>query len=239
MKRYMGVINIVVYFVMQLGLGIFLMAFYMAAKSDFSDDAINNFVGHINFIGILSIVTLVVILLINFKVIAKKIAFGVENLGETFSYGFGGYGILLIVIIILSMIGQAFGVGGVDPENEVAVQNIIDNSPFLMSLLFIGILVPILEEIVFRTSFLAIFNRDEPSKKWYPYILCALIFTFIHDISVITNFSVESLFNFFSYFLPALILALVYRFSNHNLLAVILLHVLNNSIPLILLGIIS
>ena len=237
MKRHMGIINIVVYFFMQLFFGIGLMSLLVITRGVSLEEATQRLMT-MDFLAMITIPTLLIILTINYKVIKEKISYSFEHISQTLAFGFGGYAIFFFFNIIYALILTMTNAEVANPENEEIVQNLINNSSFIASLLLIGIITPFLEEVIFRTSFFALFREDERMKNWLPYILCGLVFALIHDQTIITNFGSESMINFFAYLPASLTLAFVYRFSNHNLLAVTIMHILNNSLPLILMGVI-
>ncbi|MDH6603224.1 membrane protease YdiL (CAAX protease family) [Bacilli bacterium PM5-9] len=239
MKRSRAIINILAYFVLSQVFGFGLIAYEKLTNPSLSYDEVVSKIDPAGYSGIVTILLFLTILGLNYDYIKSKISYGIEKLRETLSFGFGGYGTLLLCNIALALVLGLLNLNNPSAENEEVVQELIKGSPIFFSIIIIGLVTPCLEELIFRVSYMALFTEDKYTKKWYPYILCALLFALIHDYTIFTNFGVESIFTFLSYFLPSLVIAIVYRKSNHNLLAVILIHMLNNTVPIILLGVIS
>lgn len=86
--------------------------------------------------------------------------------------------------------------------------------------------MPLIEEYVFRVSFLGFMVGDKPTKKWWPYIVVIIVFAFMHSIP----YDVATLFQTFSFLYIATIVTLLYKFSNCNYLSVSIVHIFTNII---------
>ncbi|MEG0364697.1 MAG: type II CAAX endopeptidase family protein [Erysipelotrichales bacterium] len=220
MSRIKGLLNIVLYFVVQF------LVVIVISKASIKLDGI--------MIQILaSGLTLLVIGLLNRKYITIKIVDGLKEKGNIIKYSLYGFIIMLFVPLVLMIFQTLLGVESQTAENQNLVLNLIKNSSKINVILAIVIIAPILEEFVFRVSILGFLTKDNKSNNYLWYILSALAFALIHDFTIITNFSIESTFTFLGYFCPALVLAFIYRYSNHNYLVVVLIHMLNNLLPVL------
>ena len=104
----------------------------------------------------------------DFKKFKKNI---LENLDTGVKYWFLG---LTIMIICNMIINSIFKTGGAN--NEIAVQNMIKNSPFVM-LFLAGFIGPFNEEIAFRKTLRDVFNN-----KWIFVMLSFILFGGAHVI---------------------------------------------------------
>ena len=107
---------------------------------------------------------------------------------------------------------------------------------------FVVIFAPIVEELVFRKSLFNLFKKHEDLAT----ILSAVIFAGIHVLTPALNALMGSLtgandfslvFTELTYFIvyigPALVLSLVYRFADKNVIPCIIIHVLQNLLSFI------
>ena len=124
---------------------------------------------------------------------------------------------LIIMIITNTIIGKLTPAQTV---NEDSVQDIIHSTSY-MSLLTIGILAPIIEEIVFRKSF-----RDIFSKSWLFILASGLIFGALH---VVIDFN--SLWDFL-YIIPYSSLGIAFAIAyvkTDNIYTSIFMHMFHNT----------
>ena len=109
---------------------------------------------------------------------------------------------------------------GSGPNNEKIVQNMITASPYLM-ILNAGILAPIIEEIVFRKTYMDAFKN-----KWAFLILSSFVFGLMHVISV-SDTLIEYL-----YLIPYAGLGFglaIMDYKNDNVLPSIFMHMFHNT----------
>jgi membrane protease YdiL (CAAX protease family) len=109
-----------------------------------------------------------------FKIFIKK---PIENLDKGFSYYCAGFGIMIVSNLIINIL-----LGGGGPNNEHAVQKMIQVAPWLM-LIEAGLLAPFNEEIVFRKTLKDIFKN-----KWVFAFLSFLMFGGAHVIDSAKTF---------------------------------------------------
>ncbi|WP_423364521.1 lysostaphin resistance A-like protein [Mycoplasma sp. P36-A1] len=235
MSRFKSIINITIYNIFPIIVQI-IFAFYIKAKfaslsADQMQSKLVDTLGSIQGMAIMMIPTLMIIILLNYKYLRKKIHKSFENIKETFKYGLIGYIIMTFAIVVFSILVQLMQIDVSEAENQQVVNNMMSGASTLTIILVIGLIVPFLEELIFRMSIAGLLIKDKVSKSWLPYIIMALIFALIHENSFITNFSVEAVVNFLTYLIPSLTLSFVYKVSNHNIIATYIMHILNNVIP--------
>lgn len=236
MNRKIAGINILWYFIVQYLITGIVFVFFAGTfdSMDKARDAYLNTDAMFYLFAVVSMIGLIGLMILNFKYIKEKIIYGIENFRYSLIYGVSGYFIMMFFIIAFNLIRVIIGLPASDPENEQNVNNILSQVPLMSGILLVGLLVPLFEELVFRVSFMGVLTKDKKSKSFIPYIICAICFSLLHDQTIITQFSLEAIMNFMSYFILSLGLSLVYRFSNHNLVAVFIVHALNNTIATLL-----
>lgn len=240
MSRIKASANILVYFAFQF-LSIFILfGLLNLFINNIDTQMIKNWVldNSLLFIGIVNTSILVIISLISHRYFRLKFKVAFKKIGYSIKTGIKGYIILLLAVITLGYLLNASGIKMETPENEKVVNSVLSNSNLILSFLIIGILSPILEELIFRVSIMGILVKDHPQKSWVMYIIAALIFALVHDSTFISNPSLTSLAAFLVYLVPSLVLCGIYKISNHNILSVIIAHSLNNCFS-ILMGVIS
>lgn len=237
MSRIKALINLIIYFIFSFfASGVILIILQNQNPSSSTNDLIKEISSNLDYLAIINGIILVIILIINFNYLKEKISDSFKNIGETISYALKGYVIVMGINVILSIIVVSVSIDRTTSGNQQIIDSMLNNTSVFNSILVVGILGPILEELIFRMSVLGLLIKDKVTKSWLPYLLAALLFTFIHDITVFTAFSPASFITFLSYFLPALGLVFVYRYSKHNIVSVIILHMVYNTIPIILGG---
>ena len=130
---------------------------------------------------------------------------------------------MVILNLLLGIIIKTSG-----PNNEKLVQEMITASPYLM-IINAGFIAPIIEELVFRKSFMDTFKN-----KWLFVIISGFVFGFVHVINTSTT-PLEYL-----YFLPYMSLGVSFALMDYeekNVLPSIIFHMAHYTI-LILISII-
>ncbi len=131
-----------------------------------------------------------------FKIFIKK---PIENLDKGFSYYCAGFGIMIVSNLIINIL-----LGGGGPNNEHAVQKMIQVAPWLM-LIEAGLLAPFNEEIVFRKTL------KDAIKNPYIFAFCSfLLFGGVHVI-----FSYKSIIDFL-YVIPYGALGAAFAFAYYK-----------------------
>ena len=173
-------------------------------------------------LSLFSDICLLILLLIYYrKDIIKDIKDFFKNINNYMDTGFkywllGLLGMILSNFIILSIIPSAKTV------NEETVQGMIRSSLPIISLLMIGIIGPIIEELVFRKSFKKAFNN-----KYLFIIGTGLFFGATHII-----FSLNSLFDLF-YIIPYSFLGIAFGiiyYKTNNISVSIMMHIIHNTL---------
>ena len=127
--------------------------------------------------------------------------------------------ILLAILIIVAndCLTRLFAYLKVEMSNQNLIVSSLESFPILSSL-STGVLVPVIEELVFRYAF-GTYIKD--NKKFL--IVSSLVFALFHGFGVITII----------YALIGLALGLVYIKYKRNIMAPILVHILNNSFSIL------
>ncbi len=133
------------------------------------------------------------------------------------------YSIILGSFVCFLSIGFSglFSLGTLDPQATEMLNNLVMNNSIWVTLLSVGIIVPISEEIVFRGSVFK--NLSEHFDIKWVIVIQAVIFSVYH-------------FNLVQA-LPTLVIGLVIGFTvyyTNSILSGIIIHILNNSIAIIL-----
>ncbi len=180
---------------------------------------------------------IIFIILLNYQYLREKLSQNLLKINRPFVNGIKGYFLVIFFNIILGLIISYTKIEVITPENQLGVEQIVKGYPLLLTFFVIGLIGPLCEELVFRFSLFALFIKDKKSKSFLPYLLAAIVFAIVHDQSIITNFSNESIMMFLTYFAPSLALSIVYRKTNHNLVSVFTTHMLVNTISILLIGV--
>ena len=228
MSRKKAILNILIYFLLPEIVMYFLVyCFQIDRRSNLDFFSLTIF---------LRVLTLILLLAINYGFIKNKLIQCFEKYDDTIKYAVFGLFISMGLMMVYGVILTALGVEPIKSKNQENIDEMLKNASLFSKMFLIVILAPIIEEIVFRASVLGVMIKDNISNNVFPYLLCALIFVLIHDYTIVTNFSTSSVIIFFSYFIPALGLVITYRISNNNLVSVIATHALYNGIVLMVGG---
>lgn len=154
-----------------LGLTLFSIIYTLLFKSTYEEDqALGNML--INNLSYLSIfIVLLVVMFPYYRSLFKSFK-------NPFAYMWAGIGIGALLAfsftynIIIQFLFPDIGEGG----NQSAVSNMVVNYP-LISLLVIGIIGPICEELTYRVGFFTLLRRVHPALT---YVGTAILFGFIH-----------------------------------------------------------
>lgn len=183
------------------------------------------FIGSV-FYCIANLLILVAIIAVDKNYFKEKFLYSFRNIRSTLKCGLIGLIITLPWLYMLSFFSSLPGIG-YSMNFEIYAE--VFSSPIrLINILNIiisfSIIVPIIEECVFRVGLLGVLEGDQPTKKIWPYLIAILAFSLAHVIPV--NYA--SFLQFLPYLYISTIIVLTYKFSKHNLLSVIIVHSLNN-----------
>lgn len=222
MNRKKGFINLVIYF-----WGTALLGMIVPVLCGFSNEFMESFL----FFTIIMSLSGLIIVAYNFKFIKQQFKDNFRK-KETYVYGVLGAVVLVAIAVANTMMFQA-----IDPAikltsgNESELNTMLENTPKIMIILVTGFIIPFIEEIVFRAGIMGIITQHKVKDSYVPYILCALAFTFLHDTTIFNNpFDLQNIYFFTTYLIPSLVLSIFYKKTNHNLLAVYVIHIINNVI---------
>jgi len=148
-----------------------------------------------------------------------------RELAESFSYFFKTHSALKIlslplwmaIMLFVETLAQHFYGGGLNPENQEFLTEISNHVPTLVTLLVLGILGPIIEEVIFRHILL---NR----LSHYTGIIFAVIFS----TTLFAVMHMQQPMDFILYAPGSLLLAIAYLSSHRSIVFIIFLHMLNN-----------
>lgn len=134
-----------------------------------------------------------------------------------------GIGVSIIIFsIVNTSIISLFGIENTTNKNEVTSRFIIDTYP-IMSLIVLGIIGPIVEELTYRLGLFSFLNRIN---RILAYFVSILVFAFMHlDFSSDTNILVEFL-NLPSYLYAAF--AFTFAYDKFSLPCSMTAHITNN-----------
>lgn len=225
MNRKKSIINIIIYFA-----GTIFFTGIVGYLLDLSNKHIKEF----SYFSIVMSLVGLVLFIYNRKFIKEQFKRNYK-LKETYRIAGKGF-VTLYVVLILNLI-FFFKIDpsiGQTPGNEEALNTMFANIPKISLILVAGLLIPLIEELVFRASFVGLIIGDKCSTSYVPYVLCAIFFALLHDASILGNpLNIENIYFFVLYFIPSLVLALYYKKTNHNLLVVYFIHMINNTISVI------
>ncbi len=142
---------------------------------------------------------------------------------KTLYYIFGGAFLMYLTNIAFTVLYSVIGIAG-SSENQEILEELITINPLVM-LLPVAILIPVIEEVLFRGVLLEIFEKRFGVIAGA--VISSLMFASLH----VTGAS--SLIFLPIYFALGLILALLYLKSDKNILVAIGAHIINNSIVVI------
>ncbi len=175
------------------------------------------------------IIILVLIAIINRKELKQQLAINLKQ-GMTYVYPFIFLVAYFFIVATLGIISQMLNPELAEPENQQALENMLENGNTFVFLFNVVILAPIVEELVFRYSLVNLFDIDKKYFRWVPYVISAVVFALIHETGIITNPSLDNLLLFLQYLAPGLALAFGYMITKRNIVSMILLHFLINVI---------
>lgn len=230
MNRSKAFLNIGVYFIFQ-----FIVASVLAFILVNNGLDVNFYTFELFSLIMLSI--FIILIILNYQYINEQIK---KHLTSKITYlsVIVGYILILgsnIIVVLLRIL--FLGPDSLDiSSNEEAVRAMLENQAMVTQILIVGIVAPFVEEIIFRSSVMGVISKNKVSKSIIPYFVMAFIFAFIHEPGIIFSFSGMIFFDFLSYFSLALIISLLYKYTEHNLLAVFLLHFVNNTMSVLLIG---
>ena len=102
------------------------------------------------------------------------------------------------------------------PSNQESLNNMVDQSNLIVAIITLGILIPIIEECIFRGVFIKVLFQKS---QRIGVIISILLFTFAHGPSSVTDFII--------YGLPAVIYSVIY-YKTKRLEIPIIIHIMNN-----------
>ena len=102
------------------------------------------------------------------------------------------------------------------PSNQESLSKMVDQSNLIVAIITLGILVPIIEECIFRGVFIKVLFQKS---QRIGVIISILLFTFAHGPSSVTDFII--------YGLPAVIYSVIY-YKTKRLEIPIIIHIMNN-----------
>ena len=165
-----------------------------------------------------SIILIVLFFLYRKEIKEQFISFK-KNFYEYTDTAFKYWLIGLIVMVVSNLLITAFSPNSI-ANNEQQVQQLIGGAPWV-SLICVGILAPIIEEVTFRKAFYDAFN-----KKWLFILVSGLVFGSLHVV-----LSLESLWDLL-YLIPYSSLGIAFGFvmsKTKNVFPSILVHMFHNT----------
>jgi len=236
MSRKKSLINILLYTITPFIIQMFLLMHYQNNYGLSTTQAAQRLLSSIASVrGMLMMMgpLTIIIFLLNHKYFIAKFHYSFSVLKESIVYGVAGYMASIFCLAILGMIIQLNGLEVTNPENQEIINSMLANTNLPMAIFTLGLVIPLLEELIFRISFAGLFVKDKVTTSWLPYIAMAIVFALIHETSIITIHDINSLIMFLFYFIPAMVLSAIYKLSKHNILSVYIMHVLTNIIAVI------
>ncbi len=199
-----------------IGLNIIVVIFTVILSSLYSKDEVLA-MALINSLSYLA--TFLALLFLNFRSGIKE--FFISHFKDKSSYFYGVIGGIIIILVgyILSLIAS-IPFPNDTSGNQVAAVNMVNRLP-LISIIVLGIMGPIVEELAYRVG---LFNLLCRTKIWIAYLLEAVFFALLH-FDFTGNILLE-LINLPSYLFAGLALSYIYK--KYGLGASITAHVINN-----------
>ncbi len=222
-KKWSLLLGIVLYFVAQLSVSLFLPPLLIQAGVISSRDALSLTSGGLaawtywllNLANFITIALIVATVLGFYKEPLSSLGLTIQRVPRALLFGVGGFIVAFIAAAVVGFpIEQLFGV---DPTQQAISQSATQPGLFPIVFLSGAIIAPIAEEIMFRGYMYKAF-RDR-FKPGYAIFLSAALFSVIH-----LEWRAA-----LSLFVIGIVLAYVYE-KTGNLLAPITLHILNNSV---------
>lgn len=131
------------------------------------------------------------------------------------------YWIIGLIIMVVSNLMIGFFISGATAGNEEAVQELIGSSSFL-SIITVGILAPIVEELTFRKAF-----RDMLPNRWAFILISSFVFGGLHVFLSLT--SPLDLFYLIPYCSLGVAFAYMYQ-KTDNIYTSMLMHLFHNTV---------
>ncbi len=227
MKRLVAVLNIVSYFLIIVGGSIVALLLYFLINDGniFKDDlAISSNQALLLNILLMAVVGIALISM-NFKYLRDNFKTFLTKYNLTIAL------LILPVVFVLNFIftvlSTVMGYSDASSLNQDMLEEMFSSSSKIAFFFMVVVLAPFIEEMIFRASIYELFKPKKVVSKVFVLFFMAFAFTLIHDITIITNFSMESIFVFFSYFVSAFILSLAFIMSQ-NIFVPMLGHLLIN-----------
>ena len=146
---------------------------------------------------------------------------------SAYLFGLLGFIVLLGASITMGYIIQVIRPGTGEGGNQSAVSDMVRNYPWI-SILIVGIIGPICEEVAYRVGLFTLLRRVHPSLA---YIATALIFGFIHFDITSTDLITEFLY-LPEYMFAGLVFAFVY--DKKGIVGSSIAHILNNMFSILM-----
>ncbi|MBS4460193.1 CPBP family intramembrane glutamic endopeptidase [Lactococcus petauri] len=128
----------------------------------------------------------------------------------------------MAAILLVESLAQGIYGKGLNPENQAALSEMSKQISLFFTILILGVLGPVIEEIIFRHIFL---NRlSNYTGTLIAVLVSTALFTVMH---------MQQPMDFVLYAPGAMLLALAYLSSQRSLIFVICLHMLNNILGLL------
>lgn len=173
--------------------------------------------------------TLIQLIIVNFGNFKIKLSRDFKNV-FTYIYPFIFIIVYFVLVTVMSLIIYAINPALQESENNQALIEMFNGGNKAIFVICVVILAPIVEELVFRYSLVELFNVRLKFLKWVPYVVSAFVFALIHEYTIFTNFSIDAVLLFTTYFVPALLLSIGYMVTKRNIVSMIILHMLINII---------
>lgn len=127
--------------------------------------------------GLLVSAVLCILVFLVYKVVRKK-QFDIKTIKWKESVYFASFAAFMssALVLVLSLLASIIPVGLFE-AHEGATTDMIGSTPFWLTLLTVGIMVPIMEEIIFRYGIHGTLSR---SNLWVGYLVSSLLFGLIH-----------------------------------------------------------
>lgn len=145
-------------------------------------------------------------------------------------------GFIALVIITLSSTAILINVFGleIDPQNQQHIVEILNSGAmgFISIVLYAIILAPLIEELVFRKGVFELINRRFGTIA--AIIGNSFLFAFIHVVFEFTDpESSTQYMNILPYFIPGLIISIIYYRSGKLIMIPIIIHIMYNAMGII------
>ncbi len=135
--------------------------------------------------------------------------------------------VMYLVNFIIAIVYEFLNISG-ESANEELINSILLSNAALPMIISVVLLAPIAEEILFRKILMGVCEESFKMKPIFAIIISTLIFSFIHVSDI------ESLKYIFQYIPLAAIMCCLYHYFNNNIYASIILHMMNNTLAVIL-----